>query len=746
MAVITFYQQPASLYKASPDATYDALDTGSWASTDYSKVDDAHGAHDSDASQIYHDLGPSAGYATRYRYAAYNLSTPQPGVAINKITVRAILTGHSNNATAVDFEAKLFVITAAGATRTLGGANTINGLRASEWVSNQEWREITAVWATNPSTGVAWTVADLTALRVGVRTVALTDPLAASSPLAQITLIEVEVEAVSTAGNVEQVRHVGSHELRLKRRGLRPLTAELPLRYGDKGPGDALWLAHDALPGPDGLGATEQAGSRMGFVILKRTRRAGRRNCRFELLDPRGYACSFWSPFVTDLAIDEQDTGIAILHRGGGWTTTRAATGYAKRPDGLWTDRAANKPRYHKDYGLLVHGGVLSAYTGILYNTFSAYGGGAFTGWTHVAGGGTISQDTGTYLFDLTGLRSSCKFDVPAAATPYLYQTWGPGWNAQRGIVGIKGECHPTSPFYVNITALDAAGLNAQVFDIAAGTWGVGNFQEIPGALGPTGTHFEWWSLPFTCPHANGHIRLHVGPVSGAAASGLHLFAATALNDAAFGQMVPREFDPTTAAGAFGVADDVWLNNDAAFRVWDFRHGEVNLQFTPLWAHTDLADGQAKVVITAGAAAAGPYMQVFYIRDSAIAGRWVFVSPDAAGTYYSAVFNVSSAAGTLPARLTTVNLAAIWTGSDGELGLPTYTRRILVNGVRGTDTRNVAATLPTLVDGETGVWIGRQWGSLPTNAAKLQYADGYFRHLAIRDWCPPEEMCRRFVG
>lgn len=746
MALRTFYLYPVTLHKASPDATYDAQDTGSWNSTDPAAIDDVQGAADGSATENTHPWGPSGGYNTRYRFASYSLSTPPPGLSINSITVRAIVTNHSSNASTVDGDFRVFVITAAGATRTLGSANTILGLRASEYAVNQEWREISYTWAVNPSTGVAWTLADLVDLKVGVRTLALTDPLSASNPLAHVTSIYVEVEGVTTAGNVEQVRDVGSWELRMARRPLRILTAErLPLRFGDKGPGDAIWLAHDAIPTPDGLGSAVQAGLRSGYIVTKRTRRPGDRSVRFELLDPQGYAVTFWSPMVTDIAIDEQDTGIALLHRGGGWTVERNAVGYAKRPDGLWTDRAVNKPRYHKDYGLLISGGVITA--AVPNNTFSQYGGGAFTGWTSsLSGGATLAQDTASYLFDAAGLRSSAKITCGAGGTGYVNHGAVTGLTtAHRILVGVKAVGSLSSPYMLLRFYAPNVGapITTYTYNFATGVWDVGALASWYRPGDTPGVPYEYWS-PSIQPPASGDAILHVG-YNTTPNNVINVYAAGIWHDGGFGEIVAREFDVTTVAPVTATADDIWLNNDAAFREWDWNKGSCNFQFTPLWGHTDLKDGGLKRLVMSGSAAAGPFMSIYYYRSTASVGEWIFASPNAAGGYYYASYLCTAAAGNLPTRLTPVSIAVLWTGANGELGLPTYTRRILVNGVRGTDTRNVAGTLPTVVDGETKVWLGRSWGTL-AGATLHQYADGYFRHFAIRDWCPPEEMLRRFVG
>lgn len=735
------YLYPASLDKASPDATYDALDTGAWVSTDYAAIDDLQGAPDGDVSLISHGWGPSSGYATRYRFASYRLTAPPPGIAITKITVRAVVTNACSNSVPVDGDFRVFVVTAAGATRTLGAANTIAGLRASEYAVDQEWRTIEYGWTTNPSTGLAWTRSDLADLRVGVRTLALTDPLSSSNPTAMVTSLYVEVEAVSTVGDVEQIRHVGSHVLRLRRLRMRTCSLELPARLGERTPGSAIWIAHKGLPTPDGLGSGVAAWRRAPFLVTRRERSGGGAGrepiVRLELLDLTGVACRLWSPLVTDLACDEQGSGIAMLHQGQPMGVARAATGYARRPDGLWTGIGANIARYHKDLGLLVSGP--GAVSGLTYDTFSAFAGGAFTGWTSAVSGTGAVQDGAEYLFDVTGLRRSLKLNCPAGGdTASVSQVWGNDWTTDhRMILGVKALGHATNPPHFRLEACADGASWTHAWDFDWGAWrAIGSVPWwTPGGAWVAGERWEYWS-PVVQPPVAGYVRLQVGCVSGAVATGT-VFAATILRDDGAGTGVaPHEFEVTGAAGSTSVGDAVHFPNDSPWRVWDVTRGEVNVQFTPLWGHTDLLDGQEKVVLQALHATTGGERAdtLLYARTSASAGRWIFRRTAAAGTVVESIYSVGPT--TAPERLVTVRLAARWTSADAELDLPAFSHQVFVGGVAGSTVQ--LAALPTQLDGEDVLWLGRSQAGV--------YADGYLRHLEVRDWCPRDAEIRRWQG
>jgi hypothetical protein len=730
MLPILDYLYPASLHRASPDATYDAQDTGDWSSTDRAAVDDPQNANDGDAAMITHPWGPAAAFATRYRFVSYNLTEPLPGLAVTKITVHAWVTNACSNAVPVDGDFRVFVITGGGALRTLGGANTIGGLRASEYAVDQEWRHIQHSWATNPSTGLAWTLADLVALKVGVRTVALTDPTASSNPTGMITSIYVEIDATSTMPNADQVRHVGSWRLRFRRLPLRKVVLDgLPLQYGDKGPGDTIWLAHRSLPTPDGLGASELAWSRAPLGVTKRTRK-GAGGVRLECIDPTSYACRFWSPLVTDLHCDDQANGIAMLSpAGAALSYSRSFVGYAKRQDGLWTQRAAGLPRYHKDYGLLISP---SAYAGILNNTFGAFGGGAFTNWgSTLAGAGSFSQDP-AYLFDVAGLRACALLSGGGVGgQARLYQDWA-AWNqidgVFRALVGIKAQGRVQVALEYNP--------GAAYFDFNTLTWGGGGFYEPPAAA--SGELFEWWSGQIPSPPNGSTVRLHVSVFDANAA---RVYAATIVRDSAGGgrMVCPHEFPVRTVSAGFTDSDQVILANTESCLIWDWTHGESNFEFTPLWGHADLWDGATRMLIVVGGTATGAQAMAYYERISAVAGRWVFAVPDSAGTLAAAAYNVSAAASNLPARLTTVKVALRWTGVAGELGLTPFTRSIFINGAKGTDAVSATPTVPAALAGSGKIWLGQ----LPDPTEWNTFAAGYFRHLEIRDWCLRDELIRR---
>ncbi len=758
---------PTTLFEESPDPTYSALDTGVWTDATVATLNSADVNIFTNAK-----LGASAGWSERYWFATYELSAPMLLEAVKSVTVRALLDSYSGNTQAVDLSLELFL--QIGFSRYVATAQAVSG---STPTTGRRFREFEATWSLNPATGVPFAASDLAAgaIYAGIRARCATDPFGASINLTGTglccQLLEVEVEGPAGA-SVEVVRHVLSSHLLRHRKMFKTTSVEVALQYGDVGILKPIEYAGDGQPTPDGLGSGPQAPRRALYLVLQKTPLLQKRRWRLELLDPRTFTRSYWSPLVTNITADAQDTGIARFDQGGGWSTVRAQTGYVRRPpEGLWKDRAPNTPRYHKDYGLLICGG---GQRWSANNTFSQGFGGpgplglgiglGYTGWSFVPDVG-IPWDQGSteavrteelfeLLFDIDGIRRGVKLhdgyrpgnpDAPIYAT----YTWA-GISATRKVRGFMkyrpDYFGPSRPKWMLVR-------NGSSYFVPGTGWSGTPTWNAPDQFGVAGTgpgiSSEWeefWTeeidvggSPATLEWRCGYSA-HVSSVPTTGPQTVIFGASGLVESNGNARCFPREFLVTTSADAIQAADNIDISNDLGHRVWDVARGTLHFNVTWGWRHADLVNGDVKELLSCLHRTTSGTRQdrLYYERVDAATGRLVFRRHNSAGATHDSIYTLTGA--NLPAFLRTDKIGLRWTSSLGELGLTNQTHSVWWNRLKGTD-GVVASTLPTQLDGETKVRLGRAQGS--TND---QYADCYLKNLEVYPWCLTDAEIRRAMN
>jgi len=750
MATSKGYLYPKVRLGASPDLTYDANDTGGWSNTDPTAIDDPQRAPDH-SDYIIAPLGPSAGYQDRFFWVSYELDQPTPGVAINKVTVRDWFGSHSLNNVPVDAELEAFLII--GGTRYMhGGPVTVFGSQGFVGFAPEEhlWE-----WSVNPDTSLAFTVDDLApgAIQIGLRFRALTDPQGANNPEARTSQLHLEYEYVSTAANVEQVRHVLTSELRRKRLPIKTVQVECSIQYGDVEVGQPIWLAHRKVPGPDGLGSGVEPANRAPFIVLRKQPRLTQRKWLLTLLDPVPFACTYWCPAVTDIGSDVDDRGIARLDRGGGESHARAQTGYVKRPpDGLWTDRLANTPRYFKDFGLAVCGGGQIWHAN---NTFSQGTGNAFTGWTVTANGAaTVVEDTADILFDLLGLKRSVK--ITNGATPATDN----GWVSRTEAVEANRHVRPFMKYKTDasgdnrprvrvVRSIDSWEWNGTAWAAPANQWRLPNSMGI-AARGPDspGERVDYWSENIPVGAGATNITAYFGKSDGADVVTNIDAAGFTKSASGIAQTFARDFLVTTTTELTQEPDRPTINNDPGFRVLNGLRGTVTFEFVPRFEDTDLIVGTRKSLYqgawdVAGTGGAPLQFHVgYYIKDSATESRIVFAGQIVGGDTWTAQLTLT---GDQRAQyLRAMKVGFRWTSNLGELGLPVRTLTVFCNGQQS-DSESADEMETTTLGSRIYFRILSVNGGATVDT-EAEAADGWFRNIEFRNWALRDEQVLRTLG
>lgn len=454
-------------------------------------------------------------------------------------------------------------------------------------------------------------------------------------------------------------------------------------------------------------------------------------------LDLRDQMCSIWWPMVSKLGVDANDNGIAYLDQGGGRTANRNQTGYAKRPDGLYTDRAASTTaaglRYYsyRNLGLHIEGGSTHS---LLNSTFSQWGGGTPTSWTVVTGGtATATQSTAKYICDVSGLQSSLVLTSGGGSNPYVYQT-SATWVA--GLYGRARLIFESSTVAVPLVLLrrsDGADYNFTTGAWVGGTPGlwtspltVGDILDsdaddliggVKAGVGP----IEWQS-PVFIPGGSYDIQMFVGN-----ASGVFNVLYAQLIKSAYVRCPAWPVYPTVGAAVAVLSDAVSISNATAVRCVEEDRGTVELRWRPCMSHADLPDSGSVFLWMSyrqGAAVTNEYDGLWYYRTDASNGKWVF-QRNIAGTTTSAEYAVATTA--LLTAGEEYRLAARWTGTHGELSKDAYTLDLFVDGAL----RDSAVSgAPGAANNSARIYAGRDAAGLSG-----EYGGGWFSRLTAQTFC-----------
>ena len=542
-----------------------------------------------------------------------------------------------------------------------------------------------------------------------------------------VTLAETFSTLIPRLAVTDSVRASASSQLRLLRHPLLYVHNDLPPVYGDLEPGDTIYSDHELLPG---LQPGVEAWRLVPLFVVSVTDHVKPPKISLKCLDLRLVYCTWWSPLRTDIGMTDDLNGIAIIDQAGGWATSRAQIAYGERPgdDETFQAVAVHTPIIDA-FGLLIQGG---GDTNLLLNsTFSEGAGDVFASWTKTTSGAAIAVSWGLYtLIDATGFRRACQLATYATGeASYLSQT----------VAAVGGKILYARVFYKNGGATDDLEIRIQRSDDSRywrdsdGSWQVAvTSNPITPKTGVVDS-LRWISKQLDLTGATTNLTISVGHFSAAYNAG----QITQLQGVELIEIADGPFErwrgplPTKAAAVTRVASYTHIVNDTAVRVLSPTRGLVKLDYTPLWDHSDLADGAIKYISSADFDGASnlEWLRCYYKRIDAATAHWIFENPDS---------GQAIAVGPLVERDATHNVICRWTSeSDDEHGLVGQALEIWIDGVLGA-TVSVGQVTQN-ADSACNVYVG----STPNDGAET-IADAHFTNVTISDHCPNESELLRY--
>jgi hypothetical protein len=663
----------------------------------------------------------------------WTFGDPPLNVTISNLTLVGYFRTSSGNAVAIDSAptVKFFVDPGTGTRDYYASTDTVNNpVNRNTQAPAGTFQRFSRSWASKPAGG-AWTRPELLSgtFKAGIASdgthgSGIDKTTGGSSSSFDVAAFWVELETTPSALYVDPIRQGISHQLRLFRRALRTFKLDVPLTFGAVEPGDWVWSNNPLLPWSPGLLSWQQ----VPLYVLNVEDRLSSQNRAITFLDLRDQFASFWSPLQVT-GIDDQNSGLAVWHLGGSWSTTRNQIVYGQRPgDGLYQEVATDEPLLTKD-GLLIQGGGDINY--LLNSTFSLGATNVFTSWTQTkSGSATITSDTTDYLIDVAGLQRAVKTTTTAAAENcYISQT----------VTAFAANTKLyVRAWYRNESGADAYFIRIQrsvdswYWNDSTPAWQAAVY-DIQPALSATILRFTSKQIDVGAGITNISVTMgHYATVATGANVG-HIYAIE-LQLGTIASWCRRDLLPTTTVAVTRVTDVTAADNSADFRVWNPSRGYFSVEVSPQWNHQDLADGEDKVVLSGAhdgaVGGAGMHQVLYYHRIDSMTGYWEFQGAQWA-TYYTG-------SPTTPAAGVWYKLAGRWTSeAEDEQGLTGQAYSLWVGGTKG-GTESTGNTEPGTPTTAAVVYLGND----PTVSGEQEW-DGHLKNLTIDSRCPTDaEMAR----
>lgn len=665
MADIVFWQYPETEAELGPSGwTIDPL---------ASVVDDPHDAPDDSNFAMSQPVGTPLTWR-----ATWAMTPPAAAVAITGVSLYARLWAHSQNSTPHDLTNVRGVAIVGGTIYYTATSQTVLGTTGSSGPNPVTY--LLGDFATNPDTGLAWTIPELQAAVFGVEYEDV--DVGSNTPQTLISSFYAQIASTTIAQSIEGRRAEGSHYLLTLGRLHGTFEVMAPPGFVDLEPGQVISVIDRLGPAASGQGWGRKLWERRDALVLENEWTPMTRKCRIVLFDLRFFRVSLWWQPLTDLPYTEVGEGIPYLDSGGGYTLARASTAYVRKQHGdqLYTQVPIDFEKWTAD-GLAVGGG--GDLTATLNNSFSlGTGSGAseFTYWTKVeTGSGDFAADTADFLFDAVGLRRSAIIATgnTAGSTAYLEQTHpvvGPGYARVALLYKHDGVPEPAQWQLQR-------GADGWYWDNTADAWtatATANLVSLanPGRLDGAYSRV----IPFASGSDSYTLRVGYVAAGATAPAQIHLYVASLVFSAALADVSGfRSLEVTTTApSSVRVRDDLQLANAAPVRWWDpARGGQIELRILALFDHVELIDGDEKPLLFCQGNDSDDFDLITYVRVSATEGRWRLQRQTAGVDVFADVAVTSG----FPATFSSWKLAARWNGPDEELNVPAGTLWICANGV-----------------------------------------------------------------
>lgn len=596
--------------------------------------------------------------------------------------------------------------------------------------TSAEWDNVSAALA-RPGGG-SWTEADFrdTTFQFSVKY--------GSQPLwIRITSLWLQVKYIPTdegAGAIPP--EFPSRRIRRARLPIPILEANLRADVIDVDLLEDIEVIHSEGPHEDGEGWKKEKWQRRRLRVIENNLDLNNMQVRLRAVDLHDYACMFWhtgiSPYNYKSDEDFPD-GPALLHPGSTETFTRPlSTGHILNGSNIVVQLAADKKRIGPD-GILLEGGAVN------YVFNSSF----FNGWTNwtLAGAGTSALDSANTLFDdevatgLGGTNQTAKFTyVDGVGGRSAYQTTTQAFNNNEYIALTIWHKQDTAGFPGRYRIVNT--VTGNYWNAATPGW---QAAAVSNNLSEHTGEFEREVIIFPNDVATSTLQIRVfSPTSAGSGDTVVWIAHVQIEWGPDGQTAGTSPIPTWAAAVTRNSDSLKFSNHVGRRVWPAKRGTAIVRLKWFWSSPpgfrtgippDFADKWGMALLTAYHDANNVAYLHWY------AGDIIRFSIRAAGTWrHSEISHVV-------VNETTTVIACRWTSANGgELGLPSRTIDVFVNGVKGTS----AQATGDIVEQDSGANVALYWSGIIGGGGfggdtLIPEPLAAYSHVEVLPWCLTDE-------
>jgi hypothetical protein len=517
----------------------------------------------------------------------------------------------------------------------------------------------------------------------------------------------------SPPAQMEPARNVLSRRLWMRHRPVGTLRVTVPLWGIDWELLDRIWVESPFGPEPTGAGWGRDVWKLRPFSVQRSEVDLEARVVRLDLLDRRPIDALLWDTAWSRLATTSLEGGAARFSVSDRTFERESVVYFASPADPTLVLRA----KMHEP-GLDYNGELLEdeAYNWLLRSSVVSGTTGLTLTGTGV-NGSAIAADTTELLFDPEISGNSLKFTAGNPQANELVAKWP---DTESLNVSVYDQF-----FRLSIDHLDDSGatlyfrlkrlVDNQFWDDSGSTWG----STVDNAITNSTTRARFKSKLIDLGGSNTVVQLEVLQQTGGTASRVNRVFHVQLEDTAY---------PTSRI----VTDDVKLRrrtvdlrfvatNASNVDVYRQDQGTFLAEVTPYWDSADLLTASVDRTVYYITQGAEPEEWHHHLYYDGSAGQWVFeVYINGSGTYQATLTQAVTAG-------TTYKVASRWTGTNGELGLSSYTYSVFVDGTKGTDATGAA-------------WPGYDGGE----TLDVGNPDGYLRRRLVRPYPMTDVEVARF--
>jgi hypothetical protein len=604
------------------------------------------------------------------------------------------------------------------------------------WVSSPTIDLGTGGWVTGSAAlarpgGGSWTEDDFrdTTFQFSV------EPDSAAVPdIIDVTSLWVEVDYLPTDESEGAIPpEFPARKLRRSRVPLGVMEAELRADALDIDLLEDFEVTHSQGPHPSGTGWKDTTLERRHFRMVKSDLDLNTMKVRARAIDLTDYTCMFWHTGISPYTYrsDEQyPDGPANLHPGSNETFTRGSNAWIQDASNKIVQVSTNKKRIGPNGVVLEE----AAENGITNSSF-------FNGWTEWTRSNTAisTLDTSETLFvdsvatGYGGTNQSAKLTYDLAAVPpsgrsCVVQTsthvFGGGTNIVLSI-WHKDSTTDYPPKYK--IRRGPAGASCGWYDASDDSWNT--TTPVLNSLNTYTTGFGQDQVTFQPSQAGKLEFTLVSPESLSTEKPFTYFAHVQAEQgddiSAAGLSIASTPIPTFDSTITRAAENWNWTSDPGRRVWPPEAGTALMRVAFLHNATDLP-AEVSPANNNGIPLLAMHFDtrtaIVHIRDDRVPGFRVMTSTLTTSTYASSALEY--------VKNDPHDVAVRWTSTQGELGLPSRTLSIFIDGVKGTDVQQNAPMVDTTASSILKIGSSLGLGTL----REVAYPNAAFSHIEILPW------------